>query len=206
MSYLFQRSLPLDPSKKWLYLVSFPSLFFSVPLMPFTASRSLWLYESTNKLYLFIAMKIMNIISPQISRSFSVNGGIFFLNMFTLLWMRKQKHRRHNCIPDEHYVQTLLTVSTNSIYQNLSYKFPNSVFFLGILISRSLSDAWLGKWIGTENSDIHYVEPISQKSWSKVLASSNFHIWQFRSKGDRRNKENQPCILWNRVSNRMVPG
>jgi hypothetical protein len=66
------------------------------------------------------------------------------------------KKRRHNCIPDEHYVQTLLTVSTNS-YQNLPFSssISNPLIFRIHFLHPNLDGlfrcvAWKMKWNGEQ--------------------------------------------------------
>jgi len=48
----------------------------------------------------------------------------------------KQNNRNHNCIPDEHYLQTLLAVSANSLALYLKLKFDPSIPGVQIVLKR----------------------------------------------------------------------
>lgn len=54
---------------------------------------------------------------------------ICFKYLSHLIWLQLQKiQKQHNCIPDEHYVQTLLAVSNECLLQYCTLVFCNCVW------------------------------------------------------------------------------
>lgn len=151
--------------------------------------------------------------------------------LLRLMWTQKQKRR--NCIPDEHYVQTLLTVTIISDTHLSHFCFHLKSSILLMYYKLTISDARTREWNGTKNSDIHCMERFRYKIWSQILASRHFHIGKLRPWGNKRNKgtiflfrglisqpneslsnlsssfaflgtENRPCLLRVWISNGMV--